>query len=233
MSKISQLLPFSKRHRQVSFDALMRPHLDMLYRMAFRFCQHQQDAEDLVQDLMTKLYQRNKDNDELLDKQNLKAWLVTSLYHLFVDGTRKRNRSPLQLVDDEASFFESTPCHGLGPAQELLRKQHLQEMQCAFIQLSDEHRAVLTLHDIEGYKLTELQEMLGLPVGTLKSRIHRARARMRDLLQASVPDTGGIPENSLKKRVTPLHNASQHPALNEQKDPGKGNLLRIHSVNRV
>lgn len=183
---MKNIFAFPRRQKQVDFDSLMRPHLDALYRISFRFCQHQEDAEDLLQDLMIKLYPRCEELDNI---KNLKAWLTKSLYHLFIDGKRKNNRSPLQLVDDETTFYESTPCHELGPEQQLAREQRVQQVQCVINQLSDEHRGVLVLHDIEGYRLSELQEMLGVPVGTLKSRIHRARARMRDMLQTNSADS--------------------------------------------
>lgn len=218
---MNKLFTFSKRSQPMDFDGLMRPHLDMLYRLALRFCQQQHDAEDLVQDLMTKLYQRR---DDLEDKQNLKAWLATSLYHLFIDGTRKRNRSPLQLVDDETTFYEGTPSRELGPEQQLSQAQRLKKMQHAFNQLSEEHRAVLALHDIEGYKLSELVEMLDIPLGTLKSRIHRARGRIRDLLRE---------EEDIPVEVAMPSSARRVKSANENITPTQGNLLRALSVNRV
>jgi RNA polymerase sigma-70 factor (ECF subfamily) len=68
------------------------------------------------------------------------------------------------------------------PDQTLAEDQRIDHIQAAFNRLSENHRVLLTLHDIEGYRLVELESMLDTPVGTLKSRIHRARARMRDLL---------------------------------------------------
>ncbi|MCZ6809017.1 MAG: sigma-70 family RNA polymerase sigma factor, partial [Proteobacteria bacterium] len=64
------------------------------------------------------------------------------------------------------------------------RIEQLQRLDKALAQLSDEHRLVVLLHDTEGYKLTEIQDLTGVPVGTVKSRLHRARARLRDILTA-------------------------------------------------
>lgn len=165
----------------------------MLYRVAFRFCQQQQDAEDLVQDLLTKLYPRR---DEMVGMSNLRGWLTTSLYHLFIDNQRKSKRSPLQLVDDETHFYDNSATAEAGPQQQLIRERRLGQIQHAFNQLSDEHRGLLVLHDIEGYRLSELQDMLDLPLGTIKSRIHRARARMRELLKIN-PTEQPTPGNLL------------------------------------
>jgi RNA polymerase sigma-70 factor (ECF subfamily) len=163
------------------FDALVRPHITYLYRLAYRFCGNPEDAEDLVQDLFIKLYPRC---EELEAVEKLRPWLVTSLYRMFVDGTRRQKRSPLELIDDEVAFYETAVSDTDSPDQELSEDQRINQLQAAFQRMSEDHRVLLTLHDIEGYRLVELQEMLDVPVGTLKSRIHRARARMRKILES-------------------------------------------------
>ena len=62
--------------------------------------------------------------------------------------------------------------------------EKLQRLDAALAQLSDEHRQIVLLHDTEGYKLREIQELTGTPIGTVKSRLHRARARLREILEA-------------------------------------------------
>ena len=101
---------------------------------------------------------------------------------MFVDGYRKKARSPLELIDDETAFYETTISDDFTPDMTLAEDQRIDQIQAAFNRLSENHRVLLTLHDIEGYRLVEIESMLGTPVGTLKSRIHRARARMRDFL---------------------------------------------------
>jgi RNA polymerase sigma factor (sigma-70 family) len=177
---MSNILPFApRREPEADFDTLVRPHVKYLYRLAFRFCGNKDDAEDLVQDLLLKLYPRRV---ELAEVEKLRPWLTTSLYRMFIDGTRRRARSPIDLVDDENGFYEMVEGDEDRPDDSLVREQQLNHLQKAFERLSEDHRILITLHDIEGYRLTELQEMLDVPVGTLKSRIHRARARMRELL---------------------------------------------------
>ena len=178
---MKNILPFRKqRQAQPSFEELLRPHLDHLYRLAFRFCQNQHDAEDLVQDLLVKLYPRHA---EVARVERLRPWLVTTLYRMFIDGTRRKSRSRLELIDDETSFYDSVASGDDRPEQTLAREQSISQMEAAFARLSDDHRTLLSLHDIEGYRLVELEEMLDIPLGTLKSRVHRARARMRELLK--------------------------------------------------
>ena len=179
---MKNILPFRKRKDALpSFDSLLRPHLDHLYRLAYRFCGNGHDAEDLVQDLLIKLYPRHA---EVAGIEKLRPWLVTTLYRMFIDGTRRKARSRLELINDEGSFYDTVASGDERPDQTLAREQQLSQMQAAFEQLSDDHRILLTLHDIEGYRLVELEAMLDVPLGTLKSRMHRARARMRELLDA-------------------------------------------------
>lgn len=178
---MKNILPFRKQADPLpSFDSLLRPYLDHLYRLAYRFCGNRSDAEDLVQDLLVKLYPRHA---EVAQVEKLRPWLVTTLYRMFIDGTRRKARSRLELIDDETSFYDSVACGGDRPDQSLAREQRIDQMHAAFERLSDDHRTLLTLHDIEGYSLIELEGMLDVPLGTLKSRIHRARARMRDWLE--------------------------------------------------
>lgn len=181
-----KIFPFPSADKQqgsaARFDELVRPHLTYLYRLAFRFCGNQADAEDLVQDLLLKLFPRC---DELEKVDKLRPWMVTSLYRMFVDGTRRKKRSPLELIDDEVIFYETVTSDKASPAQELAEDQRIGLIQSAFERLSEDHRVLLTLHDIEGYRLVELEKILDVPVGTLKSRIHRARARMRNMLESA------------------------------------------------
>jgi RNA polymerase sigma-70 factor (ECF subfamily) len=177
---MKKILAFSRgRKPEPGFDSLVRPHLEYLYRLAYRFCGKREDAEDLVQDLLVKLYPRY---DELVKVEKLRPWLVTSMYRMFVDGVRRQNRSPLELISDEAAFYDTVAGEANEPDEMLLSHQRLDLIQEAFKRLSDDHRSLLTLHDMEGYRLVELEKMLEVPIGTLKSRIHRARARMRELL---------------------------------------------------
>jgi RNA polymerase sigma factor (sigma-70 family) len=170
----------SRSGSAASFDELLRPHLNYLYRLSFRFCGNQHDAEDLVQDLLLKLYPRCV---ELEKVEKLRPWLVTSLYRMFVDSTRRLKRSPLELIDDEVAFYDTVVGHERSANQELAEDQRINIIQQAFQRLSEDHRVLITLHDIEGYRLVELEQMLDVPVGTLKSRIHRARSRLRTMLE--------------------------------------------------
>lgn len=173
------------RSEPVSFEALVRPHVDHLYRVAYRFTGSREDAEDLVQDLLVKLYPRR---DELASVERLRPWLTRVLYRQFIDQDRRRAR--MRLLDpagpdgeDNGDPFDRMASDAPDPETETSATLARRRLEKALGQLSRDHRAVVALHDMEGYTLVELADTLGVPTGTLKSRLHRARARLRGILE--------------------------------------------------
>lgn len=166
------------------FENLLRPQIGPLFRLAYRFTGSVADAEDLVQDVLIKLYPRTR---ELQAIEQLRPWLARVLYRQFVDFARKRGRTPSNpsadgAADEDGDPMDRLPATGDGPeesAERSLRHEHILE---ALERLNPEQRALLALHDVEGYSLEELEPLLDTPLGTLKSRLHRARRRLRALL---------------------------------------------------
>lgn len=167
------------------FEKIVRPHVMKLYRVAYRLCGTVNDAEDLVQDVMVKLYPK---------RQNLAAierpgpWLVKVLYRTFIDQRRRVARSPLHLVqtsnnEDDTPLLESIPSEHNNPEELSVNRQMRDRLMRAIDSLNQDQRHLCILHDVEGYTLNELEEILDTPIGTLKSRLHRARANLRNLLQ--------------------------------------------------
>ncbi len=163
-----------------NFDNLIRPQLGALYRFAFRLTGTRSDAEDLVQDTLVKVYRRR---DELSGIRELKPWLGRVLFNQFVDDKRRYARRTLHLVDPNADPDAIAADDG-GPEALSSSIEVTSKLQTALERLSEDHRVVLLLHDAEGYKLQEIQEVTGTPVGTLKSRLHRARARLREIIES-------------------------------------------------
>ena len=165
------------------FEDLLRPQVEYLYRLAWRFTGSVADAEDLVQDVLLKLYPRTR---ELLDIERLRPWLAKVLYRQYIDFVRERARSPLvELAADsegEDDPLDTLPALEDGPEDHAERSRLRERILAALERLSPEQRAVVTMHDVEGYSLEELETILETPLGTLKSRLHRARRRLRALL---------------------------------------------------
>lgn len=169
------------RHRHESFDALLRPHLDRLYRFAFRLAGSKPEAEDLFQDVLTKVFARL---DVLIEIEEPAPWLCRVMYNHFVDNQRRFTRERLVAVAESAlpeGTVDALP-GGRDTAAAAERADNIMRLDAALARLSDEHRVVVLLHDTEGYKLAEIQAITDTPIGTLKSRLHRARARLREIL---------------------------------------------------
>ena len=161
-----------------NFETLLAPHVTRLYRLAYRFSGTSHDAEDLVQELLIKLYPRYQ---ELLEVDDLSPWLSRTLYHLFIDETRRNKRNPLHDALEEEELMEHVS-HQQEPHQALENRQLQQQLQRALATLNPDQRALVSLHDMEGYTLQEIEHLIHTPLGTLKSRLHRARQQLREHL---------------------------------------------------
>jgi RNA polymerase sigma-70 factor (ECF subfamily) len=165
----------------IAFEKLVRPHFGRLYRLAWRLTSQKAEAEDLFQELLIKAYGKL---DDLVYIDEPGSWLARMMYNLFVDERRRYARRRMHSVDEG-----DLPGGGLAelpgkedPAWDHERLERIRALGAALSQLSDDHRLVVLLHDTEGYKLEEIQDLMGLPLGTVKSRLHRARARLREIL---------------------------------------------------
>ena len=146
---------------------------------------NRQDAEDVVQDVLIKLYPRC---DELLDIERLGPWLARVLQRTFIDGYRQKKRTALHIVtteepeDLEPSVINQRGDMGDSPAE-------FMDIQAGLMTINPDQRLVILMHDAEGYSLVELEGILGVPIGTLKSRLHRGRAELRKFLGGTEPFT--------------------------------------------
>jgi RNA polymerase sigma-70 factor (ECF subfamily) len=187
------------RNQRASFESLLKPHLDRLYRLAFRLASQKAEAEDLFQDVLIKVYPRL---DELIGIEEPGSWLCRVMYNHFIDNRRRFARQRLVAVSEgslpEGQGIDNMP-GDLDPAIDADRRDDIKRLDNALGKLSEEHRLVVLLHDTEGYKLIEIEELTGTPVGTLKSRLHRARARLRDILDSDGTKTGPETCSALKR----------------------------------
>ena len=168
-----------------SFDALLRPHLSKLYRLAYRLTGSVADAEDLLQDVLVKLYERRA---ELPVIAALAPWAARVLHNQFIDRARyyaRRRLVSIGAAESERVAVELAIGVAPEPGTAVEARFDISGLNTAVAKLSLEHRTVLLMHDAEGYQLHEIQEITGVSLGTLKSRLHRARARLRELLEAA------------------------------------------------
>ena len=171
MSKILSF--FGRSQNTCNLSELLSPHLSRLYRQAYKYCGNEHDAEDLLQDLLIECNEREQ---QLRDAPVPAAWLSRVLYHRFVDRHRKQSRhSQHQNIDD----IENTLSSSDSPEANYLHQQLISAMT----DLSSEQRMVISLHDIEGYTLAELSETMDIPLGTLKSHLHRGRKALKNAMR--------------------------------------------------
>jgi len=163
------------------FEQILRPQMEGLYRLALRLAGNRSEAEDLFQDVLIKIYVRI---DDLLEIDDPSTWLRRVMYNHFVDNRRKYSRRRLIVIEEGQMAGQDIENIGGGttPHHDLERSDNIMRLHAALERLSEDHRQVVLLHDSEGYKLEEIHELTGDPVGTIKSRLHRARARLREIL---------------------------------------------------
>ena len=171
----------TQHSHKARFETLLRPHFDALYAAARRLTSSVADAEDLVQDVALKAFERV---DELERIEHPRAWLLRVMYNRFVDEHRSAQRSP---VASAATGFDSEDPdeheHGGGlPDEAFDREIRITRILMAMQRLDGESAALIALRDIEGLTIAELERLTGAPAGTIKSKLHRGRSRLGRIL---------------------------------------------------
>ena len=172
----------NRKSSSARFEMLVRPYFDALYAAARRLTGSAADAEDLVQEVCMKAYLNLDDLERIEHKR---AWLLRVLYNLFVDDQRKQQRSPVHIAAStgDTDEMELRDHENLQPDQQVDRMLRVDIILRAMALLDKEQCALLAMHDIEGLSLEELHEITNLPIGTIKSRLFRTRAKLGRLLK--------------------------------------------------
>ena len=176
------------------FEEAAMPYIDALYNTAYRMTRNAQDAEDLVQETYLKAY---KYYDKFTEGTNFKAWLFRILKNTFINSYRKRQQEPPQSAFDEIEdAFESQVSSQSGaipnPEEDALENVLDEDVQRALDALPDEYRMVVILADLEDFSYQEIAEILDIPVGTVMSRLYRARRRLESEMLRYAQEHGYI-----------------------------------------
>jgi len=169
--------------KQKEFNAEMLPHLDALYNFAIRLSADPTDAEDLVQDTIVKAYRFFSSYER---GTNAKAWLFRILKNSYINNYRKVSKQPYQVDYDEISSYYETVRSDRSDTtdmeQIIYREMLDDEVTRALNKLPEDFRTVVLLCDIEGFTYEEIANMLDVPIGTIRSRLHRGRNLLRSSL---------------------------------------------------
>lgn len=163
--------------RQLAFATYVVPELEVLLRVALSITRNAADAEDLVQDTLVRAFRAV----DRFDGAHPRAWLLTILRNTEINRHRRRRPELLDDPDRQADVASSEP----GPEALVVGETFDTVVDAALHDLPDKFRRVVELIDIDGLNYAEAAETLGIPVGTVMSRLHRARRRMRDRLAAA------------------------------------------------
>lgn len=158
-----------------AFERYVLPELDVLYRTAWSLTRSDVDAQDLVQETLLRAYRAI----DRFDGRYPRAWLMTIMRNANINRARKKK--PDLLDDPDATFERSTAfAENEGPEDVALRDELDATIEQAFRELPDKFREVVELVDLNGLAYQETADVLGVPVGTVMSRLHRARKRIRE-----------------------------------------------------
>jgi RNA polymerase sigma-70 factor, ECF subfamily len=182
--------PVPVDEKRVSFEREALVHFDVLYRVALRLTGNPADADDLVQETMLKAYRAW---DQYEKGTNAKAWMLTILRHAFINEYRRRTRHPETVDVDSIEPYAVFPeVQDEDPQGAFFDRIVDDEVLRAIDQLPEVFRETLVLSDVEGMSYQEIAGILEVPVGTVKSRLFRARHLLQGKLYDYAVEMGYI-----------------------------------------
>ncbi|MBT1705575.1 sigma-70 family RNA polymerase sigma factor [Chryseosolibacter indicus] len=182
---------YSEQEKQNIFNQEFMPHINSMYNFAYRLTLDADDAKDLLQDTYLKAY---RFIDSFQQGTNAKAWLFRILKNSFINDYRKRSKEPSKVDYQEVETFynsedvdrQITPDLRVEALQDMIGD----EISNALNSLDVDFRTVIILCDLEGFKYEEMAKILDIPIGTVRSRLHRARNLLKEKLSEYAKSMG-------------------------------------------
>ncbi|MCL4547596.1 MAG: sigma-70 family RNA polymerase sigma factor [Bacteroidetes bacterium] len=187
-----------QRYREFEKEAV--PHMDAVYNFALRMTGDEDDADDLVQETFLKAF---RFFDKFEKGTNCKAWLFRILKNSYINDYRKQTKEPDKVdYEDVQNFYENIK-------SDQIEMQHYEqdaftnllddEISSAITDLPEDFRTVIILSDIEGFTYEEIADFVDIPVGTVRSRLHRARKMLYAQLYDYAKDKGFVAKKKTSK----------------------------------
>jgi RNA polymerase sigma-70 factor (ECF subfamily) len=180
----SYLIEQSLQGHSAAFGQLVQLHQDRLYNAVVHLIGDRVEAEDIVQEAFVQAYLK-------LETFRRHSAFYTWVYRIAFNNavSRKRRKRVEASVDQTREQAGAEPLDsGDAPSDRLMREEQVRQIREALSQLSDEHRSILVLREIEGCDYEAMAEILGINIGTVRSRLHRARIQLRDKLKEMQQD---------------------------------------------
>ena len=182
---------YTEKEKQEIFDSEFMPHIHSMYNFGYRLTLDRDDAKDLVQDTYFKAY---RFIESFQRGTNAKAWLFRILKNSFINDYRKKVKEPNKVDYQEVeSYYNSedvdrqiTPDLRVDALKDMIGD----EISIALNSLDVDFRTVIILCDLEGFKYEEMAKILDIPIGTVRSRLHRARQLLKEKLSEYAKSMG-------------------------------------------
>jgi RNA polymerase sigma-70 factor (ECF subfamily) len=204
MKKLTAKEDLELKQKYIDFENEAIPHIDALKSFALKMTNDPEEADDLVQDTMLKAF---RFFDKFEKGTNCKAWLFQIMKNSFINNYRKVSKEPNKVdYDDIQNFYETVK-------PDDVKSQHFEgdafsdvlddEIIDALSKLPNDFRTIVFLSDIEGYTYEEIADFMDCPIGTVRSRLHRARKMLYSMLYSYASEKGILSLNKkLKLRKT-------------------------------
>jgi RNA polymerase sigma-70 factor (ECF subfamily) len=182
---------YSEAEKHDIFQSEFLPELRALYNFGYRLTLDEDDARDLVQETYLKAF---RFIDSFRKGTNAKAWLFRILKNGFINEYRKKKKEPAKVdYQDVENIYNADEATGSMNAElrvESLQEELGDEISGALNTLDEDFRTVILLCDVEGFKYEEIAEILDIPIGTVRSRLHRARTMLKEKLARYAREMG-------------------------------------------
>ena len=209
MKKTKVVEDLELRNKYFDFDSEAVPHLPALLSFALKMTNDIDAAEDLVQDTMLKAF---RFFDKFEKGTNCKAWLFQIMKNSFINNYRKSTKEPNKVdYEDVQNFYETIKAdevkssHFEGDAFSDILDDDIAD---ALAKLPDDFRTIVFLSDIEGYTYEEISDFMDCPIGTVRSRLHRARKMLYSLLYNYASDKGLVTVPKIKIKNSKVESSS-------------------------